>query len=69
MALCFFPYPVPVPKNSVIFIGCNFESRASQVGLHKRKKDTATAKEGKLSLLRKKLMRSTCVQHVYQKAF
>ena len=100
-----FPYPVPVPKNCVIFIGCNFESRASQVGLHqtasslsfssdlvramhargsghlrvsrfarrttekretarslglhKRKKDSATAKEGKLSVLRKKLMRST----------
>ena len=37
---CFltFPYPVLVPKNCVIFIGCNFESRASQVGLHKQKK-------------------------------
>ena len=34
-----FPYPVPVPKNCVIFIGCNFKSRASQVGLHKQKKD------------------------------
>ena len=33
-----FPYPVLVPKNCVIFIGCNFESRASQVGLHKQKK-------------------------------
>ena len=22
-----FPYPVPVPKNCVIFIGCNFKSR------------------------------------------
>ena len=32
------PYPVPVTKNCVIFIGCNFESRASQVGLHKQKK-------------------------------
>ena len=33
IALCFltFPYPEPVPKNCVIFIGCNFESRASQV--------------------------------------
>ena len=30
-----FPYPVPVPKNCVIFIGCNFKSRASEVGLHK----------------------------------
>ena len=34
----------------MIFIGCNFESRASQVGLHKQKKDTASAKEGKVSL-------------------
>ena len=32
------PYPEPVPKNCVIFIGCNFESRASQVGFHKQKK-------------------------------
>ena len=43
-----FPYPVPVPKNCVIFIGC--KSRASQVGLHKEKKDTASAKKGKVSL-------------------
>ena len=31
---CFFltfPYSVPVPKNCVIFIGCNFESRASHL--------------------------------------
>ena len=47
-----FPYPVPVTKNCVIFIGCNFESRSSQVGLHRQKKDTASAKEGKVSLLR-----------------
>ena len=33
-----FLYPVLVPKNCVIFIGCNFESCASQVGLHKQKK-------------------------------
>ena len=32
----------------MIFIGCNFESRAGQVGLHKQKKDTASAKEGKV---------------------
>ena len=44
---------MPVPKNCVIVIGCNFESRASQVGLHKQKKDTASAKEGKVSLLRR----------------
>ena len=25
-------YPIPMPKNFMIFIGCNFESRASQVG-------------------------------------
>ena len=43
---------MPVTKNCVIFIGCNFESRAGQVGLHKKKKDTASAKEGKVSLLR-----------------
>ena len=45
---CFltFSYPVPVPKNCVIFIGRNFESRASQVGLQKQKKDTASAKGG-----------------------
>ena len=45
-----FPYPVPLPKNCVIFIGCNFESRASQVGLQKQKIDTASAKEEKVSL-------------------
>ena len=44
---------MPVPKNCVIFIGCNFESRASQVGLHKQKKDTVSAKEGKVGLLRR----------------
>ena len=43
---------MPVTKNCVIFIGCNFESRTSQVGLHGQKKDTASAKEGKVSLLR-----------------
>ena len=48
-----FPYPMPVPKNCLIFIRCNFESSASQVGLHKQKKDTASAKEGKVSLLRR----------------
>ena len=48
-----FPYPVSVPKNCVIFIGCNFESRATQVGLHKQKKDTASAKKGKVSLQRR----------------
>ena len=56
IALFFFlslPNPEPVPKNCVIFIGCNFESRASQVGLHKQKKDTASAKEGKVSLRRR----------------
>ena len=43
---------MPVTKNCVIFIGCNFESRAGQFGLHKQKKDTASAKEGKVRLLR-----------------
>ena len=45
-----FSYPAPVPKNCGIFIGCNCKSRASQVGLHKQKKDTASAKKGKVSL-------------------
>ena len=43
---------MPVTKNCVIFIGCNFESGTSQVGLHRQKKDTTSAKEGKVSLLR-----------------
>ena len=34
----------------MIFIGCNYEARASQVGLHKQKKDTASAKKGKVRL-------------------
>ena len=45
---------MPIPKNCVIFIGCNFKSRASQVGLHKPKKDTASAKKGKASLQRRR---------------
>ena len=48
-----FPYPEPVPKNCVIFIGCSFKSRASQVGLHKQKKDIASAKKGKVRLQRR----------------
>ena len=36
LAFLIFPYPVPVPKNCDC--GSNFESRASQVGLHKQKK-------------------------------
>ena len=51
---CFFltfPYPEPRPEKNVIFIGCNFESRASQVGLHKQNKDTAPEKRGDVSLL------------------
>ena len=42
---------MPVTKNCVIVIGCNFESHASQVGLHKQKKDTASAKEAEVRLL------------------
>ena len=34
-----------------IFIGRNVAARASQAGLHKPKKDTASAKEGKVSSL------------------
>ena len=49
----FFNFPVSraCPKNCVIFIGCNFESPISQVGLHKQKKNTALAKDGKVILL------------------
>ena len=51
----FFNLPVsrPCPEKieCVIFIGCNFQSRASQVGLHKQNKDTASAKKGKVGLL------------------
>ena len=35
------------------FFGCNFESSVSQVGLHKQKKDTASARDGKVRLLRR----------------
>ena len=58
----FFNFPVscaPSQKN-VIFIGCNFESRASEIGLHKQKKDTASAKEGKVSLLRTGVQSQGC---------
>ena len=51
---CFFNFPVSRarPEKIVwIFIGRNFEARASQSGLHKPKKDTASAKEGKVSSL------------------
>ena len=37
-------------RNCAIFFGCNFESRTSQVGLHKQKKHTSSAKKGKVSL-------------------
>ena len=42
---------MPLPNNCVILIGCNVEVRASQVGLQKQKKDTASANGGKVSLL------------------
>ena len=42
---CFFNFPV---SRVWIFIGRNVEARASQAGLHKPKKDTASAKEGKV---------------------
>ena len=59
---CFltFPYPVLVPKNCLFFIGCNFESRASQVGVHQQKKHCASAKAGKVSLLRRKGQSQGC---------
>ena len=53
---------MPLPKNCVIFIGCNFESRASQVGLQKQKKDTASVKEGKVSLQRRGRQSQGCAQ-------
>ena len=60
-----------VPKHCVIIIGCNFESRVSQAGLHKQKKDTVSAKEGKVSLLRrggqeplKKVLKNICPEYV-----
>ena len=55
IALFFFKFTVSRarPKKLSDFIGCNFESRASRVGLHEQKKDTASAKEGKVSLRRR----------------
>ena len=49
----FFKFPVSRirPEKNVIFIGCNFESRASQVGLHKQNKDTALVNKGEVILL------------------
>ena len=50
---CLFNFPVSrarPEKKCVIFIGCNFESRAIQVGLHKQNKDTASEKKGEVSL-------------------
>ena len=44
---------MPVPKKRVIFLGCNFKSRASQAGLHMEKKDTASAKKGNVSFQRR----------------
>ena len=41
---CFFNFPVSRAR---------FESRASQVGVHQQKKDCASAKAGKVSLLRR----------------
>ena len=41
---CFFNFPVSRVR---------FESRASQVGVHQQKKDCASAKAGKVSLLRR----------------
>ena len=57
LAFLIFLYPVPVPKNCVIFTDCNFKSRASQVGFTSRKKilrqPAASAKKGKVSLQRR----------------
>ena len=53
-----FPVSRARKKNCAIFIGCNFESGASQVGLHNQKKDTVSAKN---VVLAKKLFRSACM--------
>ena len=49
---CFFNFPICRARHEkiVIFIGCNFESRGSQVGLHKRNQRYCVSKEGKSEL-------------------
>ena len=49
---CFFNFPICQARHEkiVIFIGCNFESRGSQVGLHKRNQRYCVSKEGKSEL-------------------
>ena len=49
---CFFNFPICRAHHEkiVIFIGCNFESRGSQVGLHKRNQRYCVSKEGKSEL-------------------
>ena len=42
-----FPYLVPVSKNCVIFIGCNLESRSSQVAIAQAEKRYCVSKGGK----------------------
>ena len=48
---CFFNFPVSRAR---------FESRASQVGVHQQKKDCASAKAGKVSLLRREGQSQGC---------
>ena len=54
---CFVNFPVSRARPEKLcdssFIGCNFKSRASQVVLHKQKKNTASARKGKVSLQRR----------------
>ena len=59
---------MPVPKSCVIFIGCNFKSRAIQVGLPKQKKDTASAQKGKVSLQRRGGRRSRATVDLQSKS-
>ena len=51
ISLFFLVSRIPCPSRKIvwIFIGRNVEARANQAGLHKPKKDTASAKEGKVS--------------------
>ena len=66
---CFltFPCPVSVPKSCVIFIVSNIESRASQVGLHEQKKDTASAKKEKVSSLRRGEQSQECAARILRR--
>ena len=46
-----FPYPVPVPKNCMIFIGCNFKSMCKSGWIAQAEKRYCVIKEGKSTLV------------------